>query len=162
MSLEEIGRPGNPAEAVESAFIAIAGGAMRDMPLNNPTLRVEAVGFSLWQDHWVGVLITPWAMNLMLLPCGNPELRVLGGSAVQHWRFPCGAYEFHGGWLEGLGPYQSCSLFSPPAEFPDQDSARAVALEIMAALFRPEAELRPAPATLSRRAFLRGNFGKAG
>jgi len=162
MSLEEIRHPENPSGAVESAFVAIAGGAMRNMPISNPALRVEAVGFSLWEDFWVGVLITPWAINLMLLPCGNPEFRVLVGSAAQHSRFPSGAYEFHGGWLKSLGPYQSCSLFSPPAEFSDQDSARAVALEIVAVLFRSEAELSPAPAAYSRRAFLSGGFGKAG
>lgn len=162
MTPETIHCRDNPAKAVESAFAAVAGGALRDMPLNNPALRVETVGFALWEDLWVGVLITPWAVNLMILPAGSPEFRVLGGSRDQVWRFPSGEYRFHGRCLDSLGPYQTCSLFSPPAEFPDQGSARAVALKIMAALFRPEAVPEPPPAALSRRAFLRGNFGRTG
>jgi [NiFe] hydrogenase assembly HybE family chaperone len=152
----------NPAKAVESVFAAVADGTMRDMPLNNPALRVETVGFTSWEDLWVGVLITPWAINLMVLPAAGPEFRVPGGATDRIWRFPSGEYRFHDGCLDSLGPYQTCSLFSPPAEFPDQDSARAVALEIMAALFRSEMEPEPSPDTFSRRAFLQGSFGRAG
>ena len=30
----------------------------------NPALAVEAVGFRPWEDHWLGVMVTPWFMNL--------------------------------------------------------------------------------------------------
>ena len=34
----------------------------------NPAVEVEAVGFAPWDAHWLGVMVTPWFMNLMLLP----------------------------------------------------------------------------------------------
>ena len=34
----------------------------------NPALAVEAVGFRPWGEHWLGILITPWFMNLVLMP----------------------------------------------------------------------------------------------
>jgi [NiFe] hydrogenase assembly HybE family chaperone len=152
---------GHPVARLAAAFTALAQGAMAGLPIANPALRVEAVGFTAWEENWVGVLITPWAINLMWLP-GNPEaFAPPGGGVAQPRRFPSGVYGFHAGHLDSLGPYQSCSLFSPPAEFAGQDSARAVALEIMAALFQPEAALEPPPAAVSRRAFLRGHFGRA-
>lgn len=160
MSVDDRGCPETPAARVEAAFNAVAAGTMRDMPLNNPALCVEAVGFRSWEGHWLGALITPWAINLMLLPADSRQAPGVGGFAARRFGFPSGEYEFNAGWLDRLGAYRSCSLFSPPAEFPDQDSARAVALEIMAALFRPETEFEPT-AAFSRRAFLRGNFGKA-
>ena len=49
-------------------FREIGETAMRDLPLYNPELEVEALGFQALDDQWVGVLITPWFMNLVRLP----------------------------------------------------------------------------------------------
>jgi [NiFe] hydrogenase assembly HybE family chaperone len=149
----------DPSSRVEAAFAAVAAGPMRDFPLGNPALSVEAVGFGLWRGNWLGALVTPWTIGLLLLPGGNPEFRVLQGTDSQVWRFPAGDFVFHGGSLEGLEPYQSCSLFSPPAGFDSQDVARTVASESLAALLRPGGlEANPAPTPVSRRAFLRGEL----
>ena len=45
---------------------------MQGMPILNPALEVQAVGFRELEEHLLGVLITPWFMNLVLLP-GNDE-----------------------------------------------------------------------------------------
>ena len=34
---------------------------------------LEAVGFAPWESHWLGVLVTPWCINLMLLPRDAPQ-----------------------------------------------------------------------------------------
>ena len=49
-------------------YEAIYAERMRDLPIVNPRLAVEAVGFEQWEDQDLGVLITPWFMNLVLLP----------------------------------------------------------------------------------------------
>jgi [NiFe] hydrogenase assembly HybE family chaperone len=49
-------------------FREIGETSMRDLPLYNPDLEVESVGFRKFEDQWVGVLITPWFMNLLRLP----------------------------------------------------------------------------------------------
>lgn len=153
-----------PVVRLVEGFDRLAAEGMADLPIANPALKVEAVGFVAWDGEWVGVLITPWAVNLVVLP-GQPEASTATGpddGAVRSRRFPSGAYGFRAGYLQGFGAYQSCSLFSPPGEFADQDAARAVALEIMGLLFQPETALAPPPAQVSRRSFLRGRFGGPG
>ena len=146
---------------------------MAGLPLNNPVLRVAGVGFrALDEGHRVGVLITPWAINLVLLGERNSRDLHLASDRRQTWDFPSGSYEFMGGDEPECGAYQFCSLFSPAFEFSDQDSAVATANEIMAELF---AETSASPAgqreaarlsgrsamqvPTSRRAFLQGMLG---
>lgn len=153
----------DPSLLIEQTFAAIATGAMRDVPILNPALRVEAVGFRVWEDHWLGVLVTPWTIGLMLLPKRLAAAPPPG--SVRSYRFPSGSYDFLGGFHAALGGYWTCSLFSPPAEFADQDGARQVAHEVLTALFgedddsatrREAARLRGQAPVYSRRAFLLG------
>ena len=58
----------------------IADERMQGMPFVNRALRVEAVDFRAWDDHQVGVLITPWFMNLILLP--GPAGDFVGSIAI--------------------------------------------------------------------------------
>ncbi len=159
--------------ALEAAFTRIAGTRMAGLPLNNPALRVQAVGFrALDEDHQVGVLITPWAINLVLLDAAGSRDLQLAADCRRSWDFPSGSYEFMGGDEPECGPYQFCSLFSPAFEFGDQEAAVATAGEIMAGLFagtaadandeREAARLAGRSALqskTSRRGFLRGVFG---
>ncbi|MET0089552.1 MAG: [NiFe]-hydrogenase assembly chaperone HybE [Candidatus Thiodiazotropha sp.] len=113
-----------------SAFRQIEQTRMQGLPFLNPALQVEAVGFVPWETGALGVLVTPWFMNLMMLPGSADwqELRV--GSKVKH-RFPSGCYEFTVGDEPGIGRYQGCSLFSPMQAFEDQAAAVATAAEVM-------------------------------
>ena len=50
-------------------FREIGDTQMRDLPFYNANLEVEAWGFSSFDDDsLMGVLITPWFMNLLVLP----------------------------------------------------------------------------------------------
>jgi len=120
---------------------------MADMPLRNPALRVEAVGFRDWEAGRVGVLVTPWCVNLVILPTVTNPAGARGADVRQSWRFPSGVYEFMGGSEPECGPFQFCSLYSPPGEFCSQDQARAVSISIMEQLFQ-------AAPPMSRRALL--------
>ena len=148
--------PDDPSTAVEAAFARLAAGPMADLPLNNPGLRIEAVGFRRWEGLWVGVLVSPWTISLLLLPSRSQDFRTLTGDSTQTWAFPSGRYAFRGGLIPELGAYQSCSLFSPPSEFIDHASARATAQSVMTALFQDGAAIH------SRRDFLRGQFARPG
>ena len=158
---DTFGHHRNPRARVEAAFSHIARTRMADVPVCNPALHVETVGFQRWQDEWLGILVTPWALNLMLLPGGGGVFRALWPGDSQWWQFPSGAYEFLGNREPGLGPYQVCSLFSPVFEFATQDAARDTAHAALAALFAATApagtvdSASPEAAGLSRRAFLR-------
>ena len=162
----------DPSARVERVFGAIHAARMQGLPFLNPALRVEAVGFRRWEGRWLGVLITPWFMNLMLLPDADEAwLQVRDGESVAY-ALPAGVFEFISAREAQLGAYQSCSLFSPMDGFADQDGARAVALAALAALFDPQAQAglegpgaspaapapAAAPAAVSKRDFLRGRW----
>ena len=137
-------------EMLESVFGKIQADRMNDVPIPNRNLSVEAVGFFPWQGMPLGILITPWFMNLMLLPVGEQ-------TAESIVKFPGGEIPFNAGFEAQLGHFQFCSMFSPMFEFGDQDAARATATEILRMLFESG---NAAPAsTVSRRDFLRGAFG---
>jgi [NiFe] hydrogenase assembly HybE family chaperone len=125
--------------ALVAAFQRIAETRMAGMPLCNPALAVEAAGFRAFGGGQAGVLITPWSINLVLLPAAGTAALAFGERASVG--FPSGSYEFMGADEPECGAFRFCSLFSPPDEFSDQEQARAVALAIMAQLFQPAAQV---------------------
>jgi len=172
----------DPSARLDAAFSVVAE-RMRGLSFVNPAITVEAVGFAPWEGHWLGVMVTPWFMNLLLLPRDPAAWRRLPSGAKRRYAFPAGAYEFIGADDASIGDYQACSLFSPLLEFADHASARQVAMLARAALLdpanaevpsmpvanlspvaaedvpRPIAQLRERIATpISKRDFLRGRF----
>jgi [NiFe] hydrogenase assembly HybE family chaperone len=146
---------------------------MAGIPIINPSLRVEAVGFREWEDRWIGVLVTPWTINLVLLPGQDAPLTPLALDKKQLWNFPSGAYEFMGLNEPAIGTCHMCSLISPVTEFASHEEAVAVAQEVIIGLFATQArndELATriddarlkgeaiSQQTLSRRDFLRMPF----
>jgi [NiFe] hydrogenase assembly HybE family chaperone len=128
----------SPAAALEAVFRGIQQRQMQDMPMLNLALRVEAVGFRPWNGHWLGILITPWFMNLWLMPRLRSSWEPLPERESRHHVFPAGVFEFIGGHDPVLGDYQACSLFSPMFEFGDAQAARDTAIAALDALFDPE------------------------
>lgn len=109
--------------ALEKCFNQILIAGMRDMPVINPALKVQAVDFCKVDEDWLGVLITPWFMNLLLLPGTGNEWPVrLSGNKFERY-FPFGSFEFTMAHEKQLGPYALCSLFSPMFEFAEQADA---------------------------------------
>ena len=131
-----IERP-SPAGALERAFETVRRERMEGVPMLNPALEVEAVGFRPWREHWLGILITPWFMNVVLMPRVSAAWQAIGERETRHHVFPGGVFEFIGAREATLGDYQACSLFSPMFEFADQREARATALAALDALFDP-------------------------
>ncbi len=139
-------------------------GPMRGVPMLNPALGVRALAFRPWQEHWLGVLVTPWFMNLVVAPRVRERWMPCGERESRHLVFPAGVYEFIGAQDPQLGPWMACSLFSPMFEFADMPSAEATALAVMQGLFEaPAAAAAAAPASgvapppePSRRGFLFG------
>ncbi|MCM2287549.1 MAG: [NiFe]-hydrogenase assembly chaperone HybE [Sulfuritalea sp.] len=152
----------SPAEAVEEAFFRIQREQMADLPILNPVLSVEAVNFQRWQGHWLGIVITPWCMSLLLVP-GSSENWVSAGENKRRFvRFPAGDFAFLGSAESELGEYQSCPLFSPMGQFASQSEAAMTArASLIALLTMPQAVPTAASASqagaepsLSRRRFL--------
>jgi [NiFe] hydrogenase assembly HybE family chaperone len=136
---------------LEQVFERIRTERMAGLPLLNEQLRVEAVGFRDWQGVRVGALVTPWSINIVILPAAGAALPPLRTGKTRTWVFPSGEYEFNGHDEPALGAYQQCSLFSPVFEFASHDDAVAAARAALEALFA-----LPQPARMSRRGLLVG------
>ncbi|MDR2239857.1 MAG: [NiFe]-hydrogenase assembly chaperone HybE [Zoogloeaceae bacterium] len=132
------------AAQIEAAFRQIAETRMRDLPFLNPRLSVETVGFRPWQQSWIGVLITPWGINLLQLPVAEAPFPPVRADAQIEVALPGGVMPFMPAHEARFGDYRLCSLFSPAQEFADQDTARAAAIAVLALLFEDNAASRQA------------------
>ncbi|MCB6176690.1 [NiFe]-hydrogenase assembly chaperone HybE [Rhodobacter sp. Har01] len=163
-------------EALVADFREVFHAKMRDVPMVNHALHVQAVDFQPWEGGFLGVLVAPWFMNLVFLPPNVWPL--LPAGAKETIAFASGDYEFLHNSRPMVGPYLACSLFSPMGDFTSQLQAVDVARAIMQELFRPEnraetdrageirarreAELAPPPQPdpePSRRSLLTGGLG---
>lgn len=152
----------------ETTFHRIQTERMDGVPILNRALVVEALGFERFMDARLGVLITPWFMNLVRV---SPAGTALPGE-TQARHLPCGVLPFTGAREDDLGAFESCSLFSPMFEFSAQEEARVVAEEVLLEIRRSDAGKATAnhpvgPVTAmernmgrpyDRRAFLGGRF----
>ena len=152
----------SPADAVEEAFFRIQREQMADVPILNPALSVEAVDFQRWQGHWLGIVVTPWCMSMLLVPGSTENWVSTGENRRRFVKFPAGDFAFLGSAEAELGEYQSCPLFSPMGQFPSQSEATLTAKASLVALLSPpqtapkagEAKKTSTEPSLSRRRFL--------
>jgi [NiFe] hydrogenase assembly HybE family chaperone len=107
---------------------------MQGIPLLNPALQVQTIGFQTYQGRSVGIVITPWLMNLVLLPAEDEDWSELKlGDKTSH-RFPANRFRFMVNEIDGIGVCQTHSLYSPMHEFMNQDHAVAAAESFMQTL----------------------------
>jgi [NiFe] hydrogenase assembly HybE family chaperone len=154
----------DPTPVLEAAFLRVLREHMQDMPMVNPALSVEAVGFQPWSAFWLGVLVTPWFMNILLMPREPAAWQPIPERACRRYVFPAGVFEFIGARHALLGDYQACSLFSPMFEFDGPETARATALAALNALLddgKPQPEIQAVAADASKRRFLFGSSADA-
>ncbi len=111
---------------------------MMDIPVCNHKLMVSATDFIELDFGYLTVLVTPWFMNLVLLPLNPDDWEELETLTKQMHHFPSGKYEFVVGKEDELGIYQSCSLFSPMFEFADLKAANETAEIILKELMNEE------------------------
>jgi [NiFe] hydrogenase assembly HybE family chaperone len=146
-------------QALEALFADIARTRMAGVPVLNAALQVEALGFeaAVGEDDApaaVGVLLTPWFMNLVWLPLQREDVPARVGL---HRERAVGdtCFEFIAAHEDRIGSFEACSLMSPVFEFTDHAQARATALAVLAEL-RTSKAIPPVGKPPARRAFLFG------
>jgi [NiFe] hydrogenase assembly HybE family chaperone len=127
------------ASKLVSRFKQIGDEHIRDLPIYHRPLQVEAVDFQPWAQGWIGVLITPWFMNVMLLPRDKNQWQLLALGQKHMQKLPAGEQEFVVGGDAELGPYLFRSLASPMLGFPSQKDARQAAHAALQRLMAPPA-----------------------
>jgi [NiFe] hydrogenase assembly HybE family chaperone len=151
----------SPATRLEAVFRDIERTRMAGLPILNPALAVEAVDFSIWQGHWLGVLITPWFMNGMLLPGVQADWQSVADGKWVVWQLPAGERRFYSIVEPDLGEIHAHSLYSPVSRFSDQVAARAEAQRCLSQLLEaPPDESADECADTGRRAFLSSVSGR--
>lgn len=138
---------------LEATFRRIATTRMRGVPVMHAPLSVQAVGFGpdpLQAGMMLGVLVTPWFMNVLRLPVvaatadvAAPHAGLLAPGLQAVRRYGEHALDFIGAHEAALGGFEQASLFSPMFAFADQPAAVATAQEVLH-LLRPLRPLRPA------------------
>jgi len=150
--------PTDPTLLVEATFRRIHAERMVDLPLLNPVLEVAAVGFVLvdGDKEWRGAIVTPWCINLLLLPATTDWTMPTSHERVFR-AYPAGTFGFLGNREDGLGDYLICPLIHDMKQFVDQETAvltaRASLIALDLAPGQSEADAA-APSSSARRKFL--------
>lgn len=144
-------------QQLRDRFDRICATRMQGLPILNDKLSVEAVGFRRTGEHEVGVLLTPWFMNLVLLP-GTDEWDALNQGDTVNWSLPHGDYDFTVSRDEELGTYLSAILFRSVNSIPTQEIAEGIAEEIAELVFSESEHDTPMrkKRRIGRREFLTG------
>lgn len=145
--------------ALVANFARIGEEAMRGLPFYNDKLDVEAVEFERFGDDWLGALITPWFLNLMLIPEQPVPYAEAANGKKREVALPGGTVTFRCGGTEEFGLFHAFSITSPVDIYKTQDQARAAARLALARIRAPQEEA-PAPVSqpgkgVSRRTLFR-------
>lgn len=139
---------------------------MRELPLYNAEVAIEAIDFRAFgEDALIGVVLTPWFMNLVLLPVAPEPMRMAEIGRPVEVALPVGKRTFVIGGNDVVGLYRAHSLHSPVLTFTLPGQAQAEARRQLALLMTPPAQERAAnqngSAGIDRRRLLFGRGGPA-
>ena len=108
---------------------------MRDMPIYNEKIAIEAIGFRPFgEGELLGVVLTPWFMNLILLPIEPVPMDMAKIGKSFSVELPVGKRVFVIGGDEAIGLYKAHSLHSPVLNFTLPGQAQAEARRMLALL----------------------------
>lgn len=156
-----------PARQIERYFRRVFAERMAGLPFLNPALDVAVMDFQRVGGDWLGVVVTPWCLQLMLLPGRGTLWEDIPAGERRQVGFPAGTIEFIADAGESdLPAFQYCPLIAPVTAIADMASARQAAEDAMLVIMTPPAprsESDPASPShvplASRRRFLTGRSG---
>ena len=130
---------------------------MRELPIYNDGVPVVAHGFCGFGDNeLIGVLLTPWFMNVMLLPCRFTALNMAEIGKRQNVDLPAGPRIFIVGGDQVIGRHRAHSLHSPVLQFRLPGQAEAEAKRAFAALMQAPPASPQASGAIDRRTLFVG------
>lgn len=119
------------ALAVEQAFTRIQHESMQGIPILNPGINVQTLGFQRFEGRVIGVVITPWLMTVILFPAEDEDWSKLAlGRKIPH-AFPAKKIKFMVNEFDGIGACQTHSLHSPMNAFSSQQQALTAAQDFI-------------------------------
>ena len=149
--------PCDRVRALVASFERIARDSMSGLPFYNDVLSVEAVGFERFGDGWLGVLITPWFMNLVFVSERAVAYAEAANGKKRTVEMPGGALTFLCGGTEEVGMFDAYSIASPMTIYKSQAQARAAARQALVRLRTPP-QVEPARAPAGQAVVSRRNL----
>ncbi|KAA3649224.1 MAG: [NiFe]-hydrogenase assembly, chaperone, HybE [Proteobacteria bacterium] len=154
----------SPQDAVQAHFDTVWRTAMQGLPFVNDALQVRALRFERIDGDWLGGLVTPWCVQLMLLPGGGTLWADVSAGTRSAVALPVGMLPFIADSSDGtLQAFQYFPLVNSVSGLPDMASAEAVVLDALCtALTEPEPPESPPKAAVDRgrREFMRLSRGR--
>ncbi len=127
--------PEDVSSTIEKTFEKILTENMQGIPILNSMVSVQALGFQEYQGRIIGVIITPWLMNLVLLPSLEEDWSDLVLGHKETHEFPSGKYRFLVNEIDEIGFCQTHSLFSPMNNFVSHEQAVVAAQNFLDKLY---------------------------
>lgn len=119
--------PVQVSEQIEQTFKRIHLENMQGIPILNPAIEVQALGFQELEGRVLGIIITPWLMNVVILPREDEDWSEMQLGDKRPHEFASRTYKFMLNEIEGIGLCQTHSLYSPMHEFRCHQQAVAAA-----------------------------------
>ncbi len=132
--MNSVQNPELVAATIEKTFTRIHLENMQGIPILNPAIEVQAVGFQNYRGRVLGVIITPWLMNVVILPAEDENWNGMELGHKQPHKFPSRTYKFMINHIEGIGSCQTHSLYSPMRDFACHEQALSMAQDFLSTL----------------------------
>ena len=166
----------DPARILAVHYRRLLAERMADRPYLNPALQVATTTFRRVGGDWLGCVVTPWSLNLVLVNGGGRLWQDMRDGERRLVRLPVGELEFIADAGEtSLVAWQYCPFIAPVKHIPDMEHALIAAREALATVLAPPSRISPEPdfvpetapesrvqvpeTPAPRRGFLRGLFG---
>lgn len=148
-----------PIAQLEACFQQVADKEMKGLPFYRNNMPIKACGFTLFEKQWIGALLTPWMLELVIIAGPEQEWprRKIGERIAL--TLPCGEVKFTVGELAEGWQYLACSLMSPLDPHLSGENALILAENsAKMALSLPIQTQSTPEIDLSRRSLLRGQL----
>ena len=126
---------------LENSFQHILQTRMQGLPILNNALEVQVLGLQAWENNLMGIVITPWFMNLVLIPLEPADWMQLPLGSGREIAFPARNYRFMVNEIDGIGACLTHSLHSPMFKFATQTEAVNAAEQTLQELSAATTEL---------------------
>lgn len=117
VSKETLGFADSSGAWLEAAFTHVAHNDMQTLPFYRAAIPVKTCGFTLFEQQWIGCLLTPWTLSLLVLPGPDQVWSQCTTGDRLALQLPCGNVTFIVSDIADASgqnhQYLSCSLMSP-------------------------------------------------